>query len=303
MGSKLTEKMTGTANKVGFAMKKHSPELLIVTGIVGVVASAVVACKKTMKLPEIIENHQRSIDDIFDEFENNEEMTKKEYQKKAAKVYLKTSVSIAGLYAPALSLGTASIGCILASNNILRKRNVALAAAYSAIDKGFKEYRARVVERFGEEVDHQLLYNLKSEEIEETVTDEKGKEKKVKKQVLTSDGKESMYAKYFASGNNEWINDPSFFKDWLSMKQRFANERLKAVGHLTLNEVYRELGFHDTKPGMVVGWLYDKKNPTGDNYVELSAKEVYIPNENTGIRERAYLIDFNVDGNIYELMN
>ena len=41
-------------------------------------------------------------------------------------VYLQTGVKLAKLYAPAVALGALSITGILASNNILRKRNVAL---------------------------------------------------------------------------------------------------------------------------------------------------------------------------------
>ena len=41
-------------------------------------------------------------------------------------IYAKTSFELAKLYAPSFLLGVASITSILASNNILRKRNVAL---------------------------------------------------------------------------------------------------------------------------------------------------------------------------------
>ena len=46
-----------------------------------------------------------------------------------------------------------------------------MGAAYAAIDKGFKEYRNRVIERFGEEVDRELKYNLKAKKFDETVID------------------------------------------------------------------------------------------------------------------------------------
>ena len=37
-------------HKVGFQLKKHSPEILVVTGVIGTVASAVMACKDNKKI-------------------------------------------------------------------------------------------------------------------------------------------------------------------------------------------------------------------------------------------------------------
>lgn len=88
---------------------------------------------------------------------------------------------------------------------------------------------------------------------------------------------------------------------FLRSQQNFANDKLKANGHLTLNDVYDMLGFHDSKAGMVVGWIYDLDHPNGDNYVEFDVKKVNLPNEQGGYEE-AYAIDFNVDGNIYNEM-
>ena len=53
------------------------------------------------------------------------------------------------------------IGGIFAATQVyevLVKRNIALAAAYTAVDKSFKEYRGRVIERFGKELDRELKY-------------------------------------------------------------------------------------------------------------------------------------------------
>ena len=150
-------------------------------------------------------------------------------------------------------------------------------------------------------MDHQLRYNIKAEEIEETVTDEKGKEKKVKKSIEVADPNASGYVKYFTRSNPYWEEDSSYVEMFLRSQQNYANDKLKATGHLTLNDVYDMLGFHDSKAGMVVGWIYDLNHPNGDNYVEFDVKKVKLPNEQGGYEE-AYAIDFNVDGNIYNEM-
>lgn len=301
--SELMTKVGRTVNKIGFSLKKHSPEILVVSGVIGAVASTVMACKATLKVNDILEEHKETMDKIYEAPTDDPQVYSEDDKKKdTVIVYTQTAVKLVKLYGPAVILGTLSVSSILASNNILRKRNAALAAAYAAIDRSFAEYRNRVVERFGEEVDHQLRYNVKAQEIEETIVDEKGKEKKVKKTVEVADpNAESIYQKYFTRTNPNWENDSDFVETFLRMQQNYANDLLRANGHLTLNKVYDMLGFQDTKAGMVVGWVYDLDHPNGDNYVEFNVKKVHLLNERGGLEE-AYAIDFNVDGNIYDLM-
>ena len=302
--NEIMSKASGALNKIGFSLKKRSPEILVAVGVVGTVVSAVMACKATTKINTILDETKEQLDKIH-EYAGNPDVAEKynaeDAKKDTAIVYGQAGVKLAKLYAPAVGLGILSISSILASNNILRKRNMAISAALAAATQDFKDYRNRVIERFGKEVDHQLRYNIKAEEIEETVTDEKGKEKKVKKNVEVADPNASGYAKYFTRSNPYWEEDSSYVEMFLRSQQNFANDKLKANGHLTLNDVYDMLGFHDSKAGMVVGWIYDLDHPNGDNYVEFDVKKVNLPNEQGGYEE-AYAIDFNVDGNIYNEM-
>ena len=303
--NELVTKVSGSVHKIGFELKKHSPEIFIAVGVVGTVASAVMACKATTKLNDILEESKEQIDAIH-EAPQKEEL-KDRYdedmmRKDLALVYFQTGVKVAKLYAPAVILGTLSITSIVASNNILRKRNVALAAAYATVDKGFKEYRERVVERYGEQVDYELTHNIKTKEITETVVDEKGKEKQVKKTVEVADPNVTNdYIKYFTRSNPYWDDTPDYVELFLRSQQNYANDRLKVDKVLTLNDVYDSLGFQKTKAGMVVGWVFDENNEDGDNFIEFNVHKVYIPNE-YGEEELAYAIDFNVDGNIYNKM-
>lgn len=302
--NEIMSKASGALNKIGFGLKKRSPEILVAVGVVGTVVSAVMACKATTKIDTILDEAKEQLDKIH-EYAGSPDVAEKynaeDAKKDTAIVYAQTGVKLAKLYAPAVGLGILSISSILASNNILRKRNMAISAALAAATQDFKDYRNRVIERFGKEVDHQLRYNIKAEEIEETVTDEKGKEKKVKKSIEVADPNVSGYVKYFTRSNPYWEEDSSYVEMFLRSQQNYANDKLKATGHLTLNDVYDMLGFHDSKAGMVVGWIYDLDHPNGDNYVEFGVKKVNLPNEQGGYEE-AYAIDFNVDGNIYNEM-
>lgn len=143
-------------------------------------------------------------------------------------IYAQTGLKIAKLYAPSVILGILSLGGIVASNNILRKRNVALAAAYATIDNSFKDYRKRVVERFGEEVDKQLKYNIKAKQVEETVVDDNGKEKKVKTTVNVVNPDEiSDYARFFDEASPYWEKDPEFNLMFLKSQENMPTIFLK----------------------------------------------------------------------------
>lgn len=310
--SKFVNSVSRTVHKVGFQLKKHSPEILVVAGVTGTVISAVMACKATLKVNEVMAASKTDIDKIHDAVDKGytqagEEYTIEDSKKELAVVYIKTGANLAKLYAPAVVLGALSITSILASNNILRKRNVALAAAYATVDKGFKEYRGRVIERFGKELDKELKYNLKTQEIEEVVTSEDGSETTVKKTVDTMDTKAPLYSPYsvvYDDGCKGWSKDPEANKFFLVQCQNWANEKLKAKGYLFLNEVYEMIGIPKTKAGHVVGWVYDKNNEIGDNYVDFGIFDIYNEKAMDFVngRERNIVLDFNVDGNVYDLV-
>lgn len=298
-----------TLSKAGFQIKKHSPEILIVAGIAGVVTSAVMACKATTKINDILDQTKEEVDKVNDALAN-EKIPEDVYSKEDAKkdlaiIYIQTGVKLVKLYGPSLILGALSITSILASNNILRKRNVALAAAYAAIDNGFKEYRGRVIERFGKDLDRELKYNIKAKEISETTVDENGKETTVTKTVPVVEYEEpSDYARFFCEGCAGWTKDPEMNLVFLKQQQNWANELLKTRGHLFLNEVYDMLGIERSKAGQVVGWVYDETNPDCDNYVDFGIYDIYNERKRAFVNgwERSILLDFNVDGDIYSLL-
>lgn len=301
-------KLTRQIHRIGFQLKKHSPEILVVAGVIGTVASAVVACKATTKLNEVLESDKKQIEEIngyVEETGYSEKYTEDMHQKDIVHVHAKTGVEIAKLYAPAVTLGVVSITSILAGHNICRKRNAALAAAYTITNQGFKEYRNRVVERFGEELDRELKYNLKTKEIEETIINDKGEEETVKKTVQVMDpNRYSDYARFFDDGCLGWEKNAEYNLLFLKQQQNYANEILRTRGHLFLNEVYDMLGIPRTQAGQIVGWVYDEKNPVGDNFVDFGIYDLYNERARDFVNgyERSILLDFNVDGDIWQLM-
>ena len=308
--NEIMNTVSRSMHKIGFKLKKHSPEILIVAGAVGAVTSAVMACKATLKVNEVIDEAKDTIDAIHEAVEVGENKagtvyTEEDGKKDLSLTYLQTGVKLAKLYGPAVILGTLSITAMVSSSVILKKRNVALMAAYTTLDKGFKEYRGRVIERFGKDLDRELRYNIKAKEVEETVVNEDGSTETVKKTVNVVDPTSiSDYAVIYDDGCTGWSKDPELNKFFLESQERYANDRLKAKGHLFLNEVYDMLGVPRTKAGQIVGWVYDEKNPNGDNFVDFGMFDVHDDRKRDFINgyERNIILDFNVDGPIVDLI-
>lgn len=311
MKIKLPASVTRSFHKAGFQIKKHSPEILVVTGVVGTVASAVMACKATTKVNFVLETAKDQIDIVHTGVENGEvkgvmengEVGMIPYNAEDGKkdltiVYAKTGLKLAKLYAPSVILGAASITSILVGHNILHKRNLALAAAYATVDAGWKQYRGNVVERLGEKMDKEFLYNLKAKEVEETVVDENGKEKTVKKTVEVADPSSLGYYTYvFDETASGWCRDAEDNKFFLLRQQDYANEKLKAKGHLFLNEVLDMLGIPRTRAGQTVGWILDGD---GDGFVDFGIFDIRCEANRNFVNglEKSIWLNFNVDGDI-----
>ena len=299
--------ITRALNKTALRFKKHSPEILVCAGIVGVVASGVMACKATTKASTIIAEAREQVDAVHECLEISDKYTEEDSKKDLVISYTKMSMKLVKVYAPSVILGLLSITSILASNNIIRKRNMALAAAYAAIDSNFKDYRNRVVERFGKELDRELKYNIKPKEIEETIIDEEGNEVVVKKTVNNAEvNLPSEYAKVFDEFSSCWTKDADYNLTFLRRIQDQANDKLRLRGHLFLNEVYDMLDIPRTKAGAIVGWIYDPNRENSDSYVDFGLYDNLINDESKRLfingNERSVLLDFNVDGVIYDLL-
>lgn len=305
--TEIMNKLSRSFHRTGLKLKKHSPEILVITGVVGTVASAVMACKATTKLDSVLAENKANIDKIKDyvvEEGFSEQYTESDYKKDLTITYVQSGAKVAKLYAPAVAVGALAVTAILTGHNIMRKRYFAMTAAYTAVDSAFKEYRGRVVDRFGEALDRELRYNIKSEEVEEVVQNEDGSETVVKKTTNTVELLESDYAKLWDCGSTGWTKDPEYNLMFLRNQQRYANDILRNKGHLFLNEVYDMLGIPRTKAGNIVGWIYDEKNPNGDNYVDFNIFDKNNPSNARFVNgdERSVLLDFNVDGPILDLI-
>lgn len=301
MKGKMLVKVKRVTHKVAFSVKKHSPEILLISGIVGGVVSAVMACKASTKVGEIIQEKNDALEGIekysgdtqINEETGEEEVlySEQEAMKDKVMIYTEATIKVIKLYAPAITLGTLSVVSLLASNKIMRKRAAALATAYAALDESFKSYRKRVENRFGKEVEQEIRNNL----VTEKVTDENGEEKLIK---VTKKMDDNPYTLWFDSHCEEYNvkDDANMF--FLRVNQRTMNDQLQAHGYVFLNDVLKALGAPLTKAGQVIGWSLD--NPKGDGYIDFRIEEVWRPigGDPKNGREKAILLNFNADGDI-----
>lgn len=283
-------------------VSKNSPRILFVGGVVGMVGSTVLACRATLKLEEVLDTIENDRDkahrvkELVDapEYNGDATYTDSELRKDLTVITVRGIGSIAKLYGPAVLLGGASIFALTKSHNILQQRNLAITAAYAAVDSAFARYRERVVDRYGEDMDRELLYDSETVDIVE----EDGTITTVNRAI---DAPGSAYSRFFDEfSSRNWSVDPDINLMFLRTAQTYLNDRLRARGHVFLNEVYEELGLDHTKAGAVVGWRWDRGS--GDDYIDFGIWDGTQEKVNDFFngREGAILLDFNVDGVIYD---
>ena len=296
----------------GLVLKKYSPEILTAAGVIGTVGSTVLACKATLKVEDILDEAKKKsnlINAVHDgEIEVDAEYTDKDYSKDLLVNRTQTAVKLIKLYGPAITLGALSITAILGGQHILRKRNVAVMAAYKLCEESFNNYRSRVKDELGEEKDRQFYYGMTEETVKDKVKSKDGKTKTITKKVEKApDHLYSQYARFFDEANINWDKSPEQNMYFLKMVQNQMNDKLKARGHVFLNEVYDALGFDRSEAGQLVGWVWNKDNTAmeaGDGYIDFGifdgnnyAKRAFVNGD-----ERSILLDFNIDGMIYDLI-
>jgi len=314
---KLGETAILSISKLEFWTKKHSPELLIVGGIISTAASIILAVKATTKLESVLKPANEKIKKIHEDMHNENKLASGEYtvahgRKDLTVAYAKTGFELVKLYAPSAIAFSLSVASMVGSHNIMKGRNLALAAAYTTLENGYKGYRDRIRAKIGEKAERAIYRGETDEEIVISEIGKDGKEKEVTKKVKSPkvDIDADPYLLVFDSTNPNW--EPSGRKnlDFLIGKQMYLNQRLRAKGHLFLHEVYEGLGIEPFTLGenkvaasRFLGWIYNPDIKTIDNYVSFGISDS-MGNLNQDVAdalrrgERDIFIEFNCDGDI-----
>lgn len=280
--------VTRTVSRGMLKAGHHSPTILFVAGVAGMVTTAVLASRATLKVEDKIDAAAKDLQHI-DEIAT---LSQEEKDSMRRQVNLKFAGELVKLYGPSVLTGVASVACLTKSHTILVKRNAALTAAYVVLEKAFNEYRGRVKDELGTDADQHFLFG--TNEISVVETDEKGDK------VVTIKGaaKASGYSQWFDAENINFQHINQYNLNFLMGHQRALNDRLKTRGFVFLNEAYEALGFPATQEGQIVGWWWGGE---GDNVIDFGIFD--NPNSLNVIDRRrggngALLLDFNVDGPI-----
>jgi hypothetical protein len=271
--------------------KANSPHIFFSLGVIGTITSTVLACRATLKLEKVLDEIKNDFETVKDMHSriDKDKYNHQEYIKDLAYVYGKSVIKLIQLYGPATAVGGVSIASLAGSHVQLTRRNAALSITLAAVTKAYNEYREVVRKEVGEEREFELFHDIHTKEIEVA-----GKKTTAK----YSGNSYSIYARFFDETCVNWQKDPEINRMFLQHQERYANDMLKARGHVLLNDVYDALGMERSSAGAVVGWVL---NGDGDGYIDFGIFELSSNRFVNGL-ERSILLDFNVDGVVFELI-
>lgn len=281
--------ITNKVGRLGVQIAKRSPTILFGAGITCVIGSTVLACRATTKVGPALDEFKAEVD-LVKNGEAELDGTPTDYRKDLTYVYAKNTIAITRLYAPAAIIGVVGIGCLTGSHIQLTRRNNALMAAYTALNAAYENYRTRVRDEVGVERELDLYHAAETKQI----LGGDGKNIDVK---VADDQKWSAYARFFDESSIHWKDDPELNRLWVKTQQVYLNNLLRARGHVFLNEAYDYLGLERSSQGQIVGWV---ANGVGDNYIDFGMFKAY--HQSMDAREPSFLLDFNVDGIVFDLI-
>lgn len=285
----IPNSVTQAVGRQVLTAKANSPHVFFVGGVIGVLGGTYLACKATLKLSDTLDEIHEDVESVKGINEDGKYSDQGEYYRDLGYVYGQAAYKVGKLYAPAIATQALSIAALTGSHVQLTRRNTALMAALGTVHRAYNDYRERVREEFGEEKELDIYHSVENK----VAPMPDGTKASVK---VADPSKWSPYAKFFDESNPNWTKDPEVNRLFIQAQQNYLNHKLQARGYVLLNEAYDQLGIEHSRAGCVVGWAI---GPDGDNYIDFGMFDAYSRDFVNG-NERSILLDFNVDGVIYD---
>lgn len=308
--------LTGFLHKIGFWTKRKSPELLAAGAIIAAAGSIILAIKATPKAELVLKKANEDLKQIKIDMKDNNKIANKEYsvstgKKDLTKVYAKTTFDLGKLYLPtAVGFGLTVAG-VLGSQNIMKSRNVAIAAAYTTLENGYRSYRERVAAKVGKSVENDIFKNIYSEDKEVIEKDKDGNDVTTTKKITSAHVNEDAdFTVIFDSNAKDWVRDVNLNINTLALKEKYLNQRLQYNGSMFLHEVYEELGIdpyslgaHKLQASRILGWIYDPADDRRDSYISCGLFDKMGNRSESAMaalrnNDQELFLEFNVDGDI-----
>lgn len=211
-------------------LKRNGGTILTVLGCVGVTATTIVAIKSTPKALKLLNDAKE---------EKGDELTALETIKIAGPVYI-----------PTITLGSITIMCVLSANMLNNKKQASIAGAYTLLNKTYNQYRDKIKELYGDDVDRDIIDDITIEKAEEV----------------------NVYADNFVSNSSLNVNtDKNYLLFYDSFSNRIFESTMEQVliaeysinrnfvlrGVALLNEFYEFLGLSETDSGDSLAWTIE----------------------------------------------
>lgn len=210
--------MNNLLSKSQMFIKRNSSTILTVVGAAGVIATTVTAVRATPKALLLLEEARN---------EKGEDLTKLEVVKIAGPAYI-----------PSVVLGVSTLACIFGANILNHRHQASLMSAYALVDSGYKDYRKKVAELYGEEAGAQVRAGIAKDKYEEKYDD---------KPVKMEDGKRLYYdfysQRYFESTPYD-----------VQKAEYEINRTLMMDDGVYINEWYNLLKLEPLEHGYDFGW-------------------------------------------------
>lgn len=210
--------MRGLIHKANLYLARSSPTILSCIGAVGVIATTVLAVKETPKAVELIKADSR----------RNHDGDPDAYTK------IEAVKSCWHCYIPAAAVGVSTIVCILGANVLNKRQQAAITSAYMLVNNAYKEYRDKVKEIYGNEVDSEIRGMIAKDKYEES-------------DIEVSDRNLLFYdqysGRYFERTMAEVID-----------AEYHINRKFNFDDYVRLNDFYKLLGLPETDFGNLIGW-------------------------------------------------
>lgn len=294
----VPKSLTRFGSRSVLKVRKNSPTILVVAGVVGFGATVIMAAKAAKHVDPVIEDHKAKREALGDVSKNAPTEVRREHQVQLTQLYVNTGARVAKIYGPTVVVGTLSAASILWGHKILSGRHVATMAAYSGLMEQFNSYRDRVRKTLGEGPERDIYNGAHGEYVEDP--DHKGEYKM--QPVFDKDESTNACRRWFDETNAYFTKNPASNKMWLTGVQSHMNDLLQLRGHLFLNDVLDALHMPRCAEGQQLGWLWEAG--TGDDFVDFGFMTSHDPHT-TAFRngvENTVRLNFNVDGIIWDMI-
>lgn len=216
----------------------NSPTILTGLGVAGVVATAFLTGKASIKADKIIRWER---DFQYDKAVEKDPMI----DRRDIQLEPKEKLNLVWReFVPPVLMGAATIAAIIGANQIGNRRTAALAAAYTLSEKASNEFRAKVKEKIGEKKVAEIKDEIAQERIDATPNAEL---------IVVGDGKVKCLELY--TGRYFMIRSVEDIK----AAQNKINYDLNNQGPASLSDFYDLLDIPHTTFSDSVGWRGDKQ--------------------------------------------